>query len=623
VDVTPAPAGVTNTGGPDEGIVFRKWTELSAEPASPEASGDVIDVFTVPINDTAVQSNVVLQQDVLYSVLISGMFLWGQCDPYWCPGGAPDYSRWGDAGYLSDDHFEPGQFSDPMWNDIIYLTINGVRPVFAEYNPDHLYVGQTYGNGQKLTFYIHDCPNCWADNAANLRVEIIEGYPTSASAIGVKPFQQRSLNPDYSDWGDDPYGDPDYVVQPNDCGSDILHCGCRLTTWAMTLDHIGLASGAHTNPGVLNQWLRTHDGYNGLYVDPGPVLKYAATVMGLGTYRLYRGGHDVPEVSQALSQNLPVNLKAPAGPFDHHVLAVGETYDLGGDGTFYINDPYFENKFSLVPTLYQRYGDAFYEYAYIAPDPAEYGWIFFALASPAEFVVTDPLGRKTGYDPISDTSYSEIPEAYYVYETIIDPTGENYSEDPHVYKGFELYEPIDGEYLISVIGVDSGTYTLYARAFDSDLGEAHYELSEEITPDEVKEYELLFSSLPQSPQPIYREIMIDIRPETQTNAILCTRPSLLIPVAILTTDELNALDVDPESVTFEGAFETTKGKGKVERIVDVDGDGDLDLQLYFQLGETGLTCESVEATLQGLTYDNIPVLGTDTVNMKSGSPPNP
>jgi hypothetical protein len=47
----------------------------------------------------------------------------------------------------------------------------------------------------------------------------------------------------------------------------------------------------------------------------------------------------------------------------------------------------------------------------------------------------------------------------------------------------------------------------------------------------------------------------------------------------------------------------------------VDSDGDTDLVLHFRLGDTGLTCDSVDATLEGTTFDGIAITGTDAVRM--------
>ena len=35
--------------------------------------------------------------------------------------------------------------------------------------------------------------------------------------------------------------------------------------------------------------------------------------------------------------------------------------------------------------------------------------------SPGELVLTDPQGRRTGFDPLTNTSYDEIPQGTYAY----------------------------------------------------------------------------------------------------------------------------------------------------------------------------------------------------------------
>ena len=113
------------------------------------------------------------------------------------------------------------------------------------------------------------------------------------------------------------------------------------------------------------------------------------------------------------------------------------------------------------------------------------------------------------------------------------------------------------------------------------------------------------------------EIDIDIKPGSQQNSINCNNEGV-IPVAILTTDTFDATTVDHRAVTFEGASEAHRNKktGEARRHEeDVDGDGDTDLVLHFRYGQTYLTCDYTEGTLQGETDDGRTIEGTDAVWM--------
>ncbi|MDH3614407.1 MAG: hypothetical protein OES10_14155 [Gammaproteobacteria bacterium] len=106
-------------------------------------------------------------------------------------------------------------------------------------------------------------------------------------------------------------------------------------------------------------------------------------------------------------------------------------------------------------------------------------------------------------------------------------------------------------------------------------------------------------------------VVIVIKPGSDPNSInLYSRQR--IPVAILTTDTFDALDVDPLSTAFgpDGATEF-HGRGHVK---DVDEDGDMDLLLHFNTQETGIQCGDTEATLTGETFTGLAFTGTDAIN---------
>lgn len=121
-------------------------------------------------------------------------------------------------------------------------------------------------------------------------------------------------------------------------------------------------------------------------------------------------------------------------------------------------------------------------------------------------------------------------------------------------------------------------------------------------------------------QPHVIYVDIDIKPGSYPNSIDCKNKKEVIPVAVLTTEDFDALTIDYTTVIFEGASEIHVDKRSglpIQHIEDVDSDGDMDLVFHFKLGDTALTCRSTTGQLAGLTYDGIPVEGTDSVRMIS------
>lgn len=104
------------------------------------------------------------------------------------------------------------------------------------------------------------------------------------------------------------------------------------------------------------------------------------------------------------------------------------------------------------------------------------------------------------------------------------------------------------------------------------------------------------------------ELTIDIKPGGYPNSINVGSKGV-VPVAILTTEEFDAATVDPATVLFAGASPLRWAWE------DVDYDGDVDLLLQFKTQELNLTEGSTEATLTGYTFDELPVQGSDTVNI--------
>ena len=113
-----------------------------------------------------------------------------------------------------------------------------------------------------------------------------------------------------------------------------------------------------------------------------------------------------------------------------------------------------------------------------------------------------------------------------------------------------------------------------------------------------------------------QSIKIDIMPGSPINRINLDSQGD-VPVAILTTQNFDAVRVDPLSVRFgpNGAMET-HGRGHFE---DVDGDGFSDMVLHFRQPETGIACHQKLATLTGSTIDGMLIKGTDFIRPRGNN----
>jgi hypothetical protein len=88
------------------------------------------------------------------------------------------------------------------------------------------------------------------------------------------------------------------------------------------------------------------------------------------------------------------------------------------------------------------------------------------LHPPAELLLIDPQKRKTGSDPKLQVSFSEIPNSSYENESIDDAVS---GAPGPVTKILDIRNPIDGVYVLKIIGIGSGKYSLEIRAYDFQM----------------------------------------------------------------------------------------------------------------------------------------------------------
>jgi hypothetical protein len=186
---------------------------------------------------------------------------------------------------------------------------------------------------------------------------------------------------------------------------------------------------------------------------------------------------------------------APAS--SHFVVALGRTNDAG-TWTWKIHDPGHR----LNKTLAQGYNDTYsskrlFRHVNDVREmfPRTLHQITFSVYSPAELLVTDPHGNKTGFDPRTNTAYDDIYDSFYESWPPIDPNTGKPADLPSI-KKVTVVNPMDGDYTIQVIGTGSGEYYITARPYYVDT-KAKYESSSELNPitaGEVHQYAYEFKA---------------------------------------------------------------------------------------------------------------------------------
>ena len=137
-----------------------------------------------------------------------------------------------------------------------------------------------------------------------------------------------------------------------------------------------------------------------------------------------------------------------------------------------------------------------------------------------------------------------------------------------------------------------------------------------------------FLLTPYTPEPPVLQVEIDVKPDSDQNTVNVGSNGT-IAVAILTTPDFDAADVNTASVVFAGALADHYS------YEDVDGDGDLDLLMHFRTNETNLeqvyqdllagdldgdgildsTNQNAEVSLTGETLDETLIEGVDELNL--------
>lgn len=273
-------------------------------------------------------------------------------------------------------------------------------------------------------------------------------------------------------------------------GDTMGNWGCLVTAHAMVFGY--LAKQGRTpwwaNPSDLNQWLRSgnDDGYSNLDLVWNNALRYPAAMQ--KSFFVQRDDNSANDeaLTQAVCQGNPAIIFIPTGgDSGHWVTVTGVVRNSQGE-TYALNDPIW-GQTTLAEHYPQRYS-SLRIYRSTATRPSRPAMTMYAAAaqpaihagqatqvlqdSPVQLLVTDPLGRKTGYDPSTGATWNEIPGSTYGSYSIRQPDG---ASTPRNYE-LTIAEPLDGDYSVQAIGQAAGDYAVQVTTQDpeSDAGDRIY-----------------------------------------------------------------------------------------------------------------------------------------------------
>lgn len=114
-------------------------------------------------------------------------------------------------------------------------------------------------------------------------------------------------------------------------------------------------------------------------------------------------------------------------------------------------------------------------------------------------------------------------------------------------------------------------------------------------------------------------VRIDVKPGSDQNAVNLGS-SGVIPVAVFSSAEFDATQVDPTTVTLAGAPVRRQGEGGalLAHREDVDGDGLLDLLVQVDTDQLEVEPGTRPVRLRGRTFEGVPLRGEDVITVVTG-----
>jgi len=181
----------------------------------------------------------------------------------------------------------------------------------------------------------------------------------------------------------------------------------------------------------------------------------------------------------------------------------------------------------------------------------------------------------------------------------------------------------EGQYSFQMKGLDDLDY--YMTALASQRGEIFLEntiLNGNLTKDEIQTIDTYLSETVGPDGEIIASaqiiMQIDIKPDSYPN-IIPINSAGVIPVAILSSSNIDATEIDPESIILEAASIklTSKKETALCHEKDVNSDGFIDMLCQIMTDELQIVVGQAIAKLQGETYTGNLIRGEDSIKIIS------
>jgi len=298
----------------------------------------------------------------------------------------------------------------------------------------------------------------------------LSGSACSLLSVGGPPWSQGDPR-----WSTNVYNGYKLLPDSGTCvpgdvtsGCTIRRLGCALSALAMSLDvaNVTTVGGQQINPGTLNDYMEL----NNLF-DPNHNVVFAAAVGQIsgGSEKFLTPAGDLTSASVLqntlcsthspviVGVNLIPDPKTGEAVPGHYVLVIGFQ-----NGHFQIADPGDCSNITLDTTNQ-------FEIRGSVTDPAgDLSRLVLVVGDNSELLVADPSGGSTGFDSSSRTVLRQIPNSVHFIDSLEDDLIGLNGPRTGISHTVQVYQPQQGNYTITLTGLELGNYVLSLDAFSQD-----------------------------------------------------------------------------------------------------------------------------------------------------------